>query len=103
MATIEARVTAPVAAAAAPQPAATRVRSSYGKWSQVDSGIDRDPLDFARYLLDRQGLSKVRVEAIPGQLTDHYAPRGPVLRVSSTVAGRSPGGRFPGGLDLGGN
>jgi len=73
--------------------AAWRVRSAYGKWSQVDSGIDRDPLDFARYLLDRQGLSNVRVEAIPGQLTDNYDPRGPVLRVSSTVAGRSVAGR----------
>jgi len=68
--------------------AAWRVRSAYGKWARVDSGIDQDPLDFARYLLDRQGLSNVRVEAIPGQLTDNYDPRGRVLRVSSAVAGR---------------
>jgi Zn-dependent membrane protease YugP len=71
--------------------AAWRVRSAYGKWSRVDSGIDQAPLDFARYLLDRQGLSNVRVEAIPGQLTDHYDPRGKVLRVSSAVAGASAG------------
>lgn len=71
--------------------AAWRVRSAYGKWSRVDSGIDQAPLDFARYLLDRQGLSNVRVEAIPGQLTDNYDPRGKVLRVSSAVAG-APGG-----------
>jgi uncharacterized protein len=74
--------------------AAWRVRSAYGKWSKVDSGIDRDPLEFARYLLDRQGLNNVRVEAIPGQLTDHYDPRGPVLRVSSAVAGRAVSSGF---------
>ena len=72
--------------------AAWRVRSAYAKWSRVDSGIDRDPLEFARYLLDRQGLSNVRVEAIPGQLTDNYDPRGRVLRVSSAVAGGSVAG-----------
>jgi Zn-dependent membrane protease YugP len=71
--------------------AAWRVRSAYGKWSRVDSGIDQAPLDFARYLLDRQGLSNVRVEAIPGQLTDNYDPRGKVLRVSSAVAGAAGG------------
>jgi len=81
--------------------AAWRVRSAYGKWSRVDSGIDRDPLDFARYLLDRQGLNNVRVEAIPGQLTDHYDPRGPVLRVSSTVAGRAGGGPMGSGMESG--
>ena len=81
--------------------AAWRVRSAYGKWSRVDSGIDRDPLDFARYLLDRQGLNNVRVEAIPGQLTDHYDPRGPVLRVSSTVAGRAGSGPMGSGMESG--
>ena len=73
--------------------AAWRVRSAYGKWDRVDSGIDRDPVDFARYLLDRQGLSNVRVEPTPGHLTDHYDPRGRVLRVSSSVAGRAGAGR----------
>jgi Zn-dependent membrane protease YugP len=68
--------------------AAWRVRSAYSKWDRVDSGIDRDPLDFARYLLDRQGLNNVGVEPIPGRLTDHYDPRSRTLRVSSAVAGR---------------
>jgi Zn-dependent membrane protease YugP len=81
--------------------AAWRVRSAYGKWSRVDSGIDQAPLDFARYLLDRQGLSNVRVEAIPGQLTDNYDPRGKVLRVSSAVAGVPAGAVDPFGRPLG--
>ena len=74
--------------------AAWRVRSAYGKWDRVDSGIDRDPLDFARYLLDRQGLTNVRVEPIAGRLTDNYDPRSRTLRISSAVAGRPGSGGY---------
>ena len=66
-----------------------RVKSTYGKWSKVDSGISVDAFDFARRLLDRQGLQQVRIEPTPGQLTDHYDPRGKVLRVSTQVADAS--------------
>jgi len=67
--------------------AAWRVRSTYARWAKVDSGINLDAFDFARRLLDRQGLQHVRIEPTPGQLTDHYDPRGKILRVSSAVAG----------------
>ena len=66
--------------------AAWRVRSTYAKWAKVDSGINLDAFDFARQLLDRQGLNHVKIEPTPGQLTDHYDPRGKVLRVSTQVA-----------------
>jgi Zn-dependent membrane protease YugP len=66
-----------------------RVKSTYGKWSKVDSGISVDAFDFARRLLDRQGLQQVRIEPTPGQLTDHYDPRAKVLRVSTQVADAS--------------
>jgi uncharacterized protein len=62
--------------------AALRVRSTYAKWSKVDSGIAMSAHDFARRLLDTRGLSNVRVEPVPGQLTDHYDPRGKVVRLS---------------------
>ncbi|HSH22415.1 MAG TPA: zinc metallopeptidase [Candidatus Caenarcaniphilales bacterium] len=74
--------------------AAWRVRSTYSKWDKVDSGIRMSPFDFARYLLDRQGLQQVRVEPTPGHLTDHYDPRGKILRVSSAVAGSRDRGYF---------
>jgi uncharacterized protein len=79
--------------------AAWRVKSTYAKWSKVDSGIDLDAFDFARRLLDRQGLQHVRIEPTPGQLTDHYDPRGKILRVSTQVADRSAlGTSGPGGV-----
>jgi Zn-dependent membrane protease YugP len=74
--------------------AALRVRSTYAKWAKVDSGINLEPFDFARRLLDRQGLTEVRIEPTPGNLTDHYDPRGKVLRVSSSVSGRAELGTY---------
>lgn len=82
--------------------AAWRVKSTYAKWSKVDSGINLDAFDFARRLLDRQGLTDVKIEPTPGQLTDHYDPRGKVLRVSQAVAGQSGLGSYdPNSLSLG--
>jgi len=74
--------------------AAWRVRSTYAKWSKVDSGINLSAFDFARRLLDRQGLTDVKIEPIPGQLTDNYDPRNKVLHVSSAVAGNQQLGRY---------
>jgi uncharacterized protein len=65
--------------------AAWRVRSTYARWAKVDSGINLPAFDFARRLLDRQGLQEVRIEPIEGQLTDQYDPRGKVLRVSAVA------------------
>jgi hypothetical protein len=72
--------------------AAWRVRSTYARWNAVDSGITMNSFDFARYLLNAQGLTDVGIEATPGQLTDHYDPRVKVLRVSSAVAAGSSTG-----------
>lgn len=74
--------------------AAWRVRSTYSKWDKVDSGLSMSAFDFARYLLDRNGLQNVQVEPTPGHLTDHYDPRSRTLRVSSGVAGSQGRGEF---------
>jgi hypothetical protein len=70
------------------------VRSTYATWAKVDSGINMSAFDFARRLLDRQGLHDVKIEPVPGQLTDHYDPRGKVLRVSSAVSGHPELGSY---------
>ncbi len=75
--------------------AAWRVKATYARWDQVDSGISMSALDFARYLLNQHGLNDVRVEQTPGRLTDHYDPRLRVLRVSTAVARRAPNARGP--------
>ena len=41
----------------------------------------------ARTILDRAGISQVKIERVGGNLTDHYDPRSKVLRLSETVYG----------------
>jgi Zn-dependent membrane protease YugP len=62
--------------------AALWVRSSYSKFSKQRSASGLTGAQTARMILDRNGLSNVRVEPVAGQLTDHYDPRSKVIRLS---------------------
>src|SRR5215210_7698396 len=62
--------------------AAHWVRSSYSKHSKKPSASGLTGAQTARMILDRNGLTNVRVEPVPGQLTDHYDPRSKVVRLS---------------------
>ena len=67
--------------------AQAKVSSAYKKYSQVRSRSGVTGAKVARDILDRSGLSKVAVESIPGELTDHYDPSAGVLRLSEGVYG----------------
>ncbi len=60
-----------------------RVWSTYNKYSKERAASGLTAAQAARRLLDRAGLSNVRIEAVPGQLTDHYDPRSKTLRLSA--------------------
>jgi uncharacterized protein len=62
--------------------AALWVRSSYSKYSKQMSASGLTGAQVARTILDRNGLSNVRVEPVAGQLTDHYDPRSKTVRLS---------------------
>jgi Zn-dependent membrane protease YugP len=62
-----------------------RVKSSFSKYSQVRTMRNVTGAQVARTLLDAQGLYDVRVEKSDGFLSDHYDPRGKVLRLSPDV------------------
>ncbi len=62
--------------------AALWVRSSYKKYSKQRSASGLTGAQVARMILDRNNLTNVRVEPVAGQLTDHYDPRGKVVRLS---------------------
>ena len=70
--------------------AQARVRGAFAKYSQVPNQRGMSGAEVARAILDANGLSDVPVEMVPGELTDHYAPRERVLRLSPPVfQGRS--------------
>ncbi len=60
-----------------------RISSTYKKYSQIRNGQGLTGADVARILMRNEGLDHVGVETIPGNLTDHYDPRGKIMRLSA--------------------
>lgn len=65
--------------------AQSRVQSTYAKFSKVGNHRGMTGADAARMILNRNGLSDVRIERVAGNLTDHYDPRTNVVRLSEGV------------------
>lgn len=65
--------------------AQSRVQSTYRKFSQVASRRGMTGAAVARMILDRNGLSQIRIERTPGELSDHFDPRQNVVRLSEGV------------------
>lgn len=66
-----------------------RVTSTTQKYLRVESRRGMTAAEVSRWLLDANGLSDVRIERVRGSLTDHYDPRGRVLRLSDSVINSS--------------
>lgn len=58
------------------------LRRTYSRWSKVENTSGLTGAQTARAILDANGLGGVRVEAVPGQLSDHYDPRTRTVRLS---------------------
>ncbi len=58
------------------------LKSTYGKWMKVRNASGLSGAETARAILDANGLNNVKVEAVKGQLTDHYDPKDRVVRLS---------------------
>lgn len=58
------------------------LRRTYSRWSKVQNTSGLTGAQTARAILDANGLSNVRVEAVPGNLSDHYDPRTRTVRLS---------------------
>lgn len=69
--------------------AAAWVRRSYSKYSKQPSASGLTGAQAARMILDHNNLSNVRVEPVAGTLTDHYDPRGKVIRLSEGNFGKN--------------
>jgi len=65
--------------------AQARVSSAYRQYSEMNSGAGLPAYMVAAKLLQESGLGDVRIERVPGELTDHYDPRDKTLRLSSGV------------------
>lgn len=67
--------------------AQVNVKSTFSKYSRVPSDRGMTGYDAARLILDRNGLTNVRIEQVSGELTDHYDPKANMIRLSDNVCG----------------
>ena len=67
--------------------ASANVNQTYKKYSTVGNARHMTAEQAARTILERAGISQVRIERVGGSLTDHYDPRNKVLRLSEAVYG----------------
>ncbi|MDD2708278.1 MAG: zinc metallopeptidase [Verrucomicrobiae bacterium] len=59
-----------------------KLRSLYSKYQNVPQSKGMTGAEVAQAILDKAGVREVRIEGCEGELTDHYDPRGKVLRLS---------------------
>lgn len=63
-----------------------QVSNAYKVYGKVPTKTGITGADAARRLLSANGLGNVGIESIAGNLTDHYDPRGKVMRLSGGVS-----------------
>ena len=61
------------------------VSKNYAKYSRIANSRNLTGAQVAQSILRENGVSDIRVEATNGRLTDHYDPRGKVIRLSQGV------------------
>ena len=69
--------------------ASAKMNSTFNKYSRVRSHSGMTGREAAETILRRAGIYDVRIERISGNLTDHYDPRGKVLRLSDATYGQT--------------
>ena len=65
--------------------ASSRVNSTFKRYSSQLSARHITGEQAARYVLQSNGLSHIRIEIVAGNLTDHYDPKHNVIRLSEGV------------------
>lgn len=67
--------------------ASAKMKSTFNRYSRVRSRSGMTGREAAERILHSAGIYDVRVEHIPGELTDHYDPSNKVLRLSDATYG----------------
>ncbi len=65
------------------------VKTTYAKYGKILSRRGYTADQVARRILDKNGLTYVRIVPIAGDLTDHFDPRSNTVSLSQTVYGKS--------------
>jgi uncharacterized protein len=63
------------------------VKGTYYKYANVSSSMGMTGAEVAETILQQMGVQDVRVEPVPGELSDHYDPSARAVRLSEGVYG----------------
>jgi hypothetical protein len=61
------------------------VQERFNRYSRIKSSLNMTGAELAKFMLESAGLYDIRIEKIPGKLSDHYDPRNKVVRLSSST------------------
>ena len=64
-----------------------KVRSTFNAWARVRASNDMTGREMARQIMLRNGVTDVGIEAVPGELSDHYDPGSRTVRLSASNYG----------------
>lgn len=67
--------------------AQVNVKSTFSKYSKIQNLRGITGAQAAQAVLRQHGIYDVKIECVPGSLTDHYDPRTNTIRLSETVYG----------------
>ncbi|PIE98780.1 MAG: peptidase [Treponema sp.] len=62
-----------------------KVKSTFAKYSKIGNSKGISGAQAAKFLLQHNGINDVSIAQVAGSLSDHYDPRGKVLRLSEPV------------------
>ena len=65
--------------------AQAKVNSNYNKYSDIDNSIHMTGKEVAKKILERNGLSYVKINKTYGRLTDHYNPKAKQVNLSEDI------------------
>ena len=65
--------------------AQNNIKSTYRRYAQVNSTMGMTGSQVAKTILQRMGIADVSIEAVRGQLTDHYDPNAKAVRLSQGI------------------
>ena len=65
------------------------LKSTVSKWSQVRNSLGLPGVEVVKMLFARTSLQPIKVEHVPGEMSDHFDPMHNVVRLSDTTAGRN--------------
>lgn len=62
-----------------------KVKSTFNKYSKINSSINRTAADIVNDLLQKNEINDVSIKRIEGELSDHYDPKNKVLNLSQSI------------------